>query len=438
MARRKRRGVSIGTYVLTVLCMLTIFVGVILFTRISGDIGEISLNPKILSESFETVTQTITDTQPQSTANVDALSAQANPTVDAPVIIESPVRTLTLSAAGQITVGDDLRRSARVGGAYDFSAIFQPVAHAFANADLSVVTLRTLLTDESSRYSTYYAPSELVPGMKANGIQLFNLATDRIMDDGPRGIEKTRSILQTAQATTAGAYLTSDERNALPVKEINGVKVGVLSYTESISSTGKRSADNETTQNSVRMLDLEAAKADIATLRQKGAEVIIVLAHWGGRSDTKVSRETREAAEALVDAGADIILGTNPTQVLEIERRTVTNSNGSARDAFIAYSLGNFLVDDTRESASITGMILGLSLSYDTQTRALSILDAWYMPTWIMRWKDQTDQNRYRIVPAGVSAPPSDMTGTVFNNMNKSYQSLLTKLDATVARPRPE
>ena len=206
MARKKRRGVSLGTYVLTVLCMLTLFAGAVLFTRISGDIDQISLNPNILSEPFEMIRNTIIDTHPEAT---DALAQPASPTETPPVLIESPVRTLVLGAAGQITVGDDIRRSARVDGGYDFSPIFQPIAHALSGADLNIATLRTLVTDESSRYDTYHAPRELVEGMKGNGFQLLNLATDHIMDDGIPGIEKTRSILQSAQVAATGAYLST-------------------------------------------------------------------------------------------------------------------------------------------------------------------------------------------------------------------------------------
>lgn len=435
MARKKKRGVSLGTYVLTILCMLTIFMGAVIYTRISGDIDQISLNPKILTEPLEMLRPTATDAQqaPGAAGNDQAAALTTAP----PLQIEPPERMLTINAVGQVTIGDDIRRSVRVDGGYDFSSIFNPIAYALTGGDLNIATLRTLVTDDSTRYDAYHAPGELLAGMKANGFSLFNLATDHILDDGIEGIEKSRSILQSSQVTAAGAYISSDERDSLPVREINGVRVGVLSYTNSVGAGGRKVSEN-IIQMSTRMLDLESAKADIIALRQKGAQVIIVLAYWGSRTDTKASKDTRAIAEALVNAGADIILGTNPTQVHEIERRTVVNSDGSLREAFIAYSLGNFLVDDTRESANITGLMLSLSLTYNTQTRNLTIQDAWYMPTWIMRWKDQSDQNRYRIVPAGASAPPMDMTRTVHGNMNKSFESTVKKLDPSAARVRAE
>lgn len=444
MARKKRRGISIGTYVITVLSMLTIFVGAILFVRISGNFDQITLNPKMLIEPFELLTQAVIDTGPedQSAGKLPFEQPTVSPTAVStipPMPTESPVRTLTISAVGQITIGDELRRAARTeSGVLDFGAMFDFITPLLAGADLSIATLRTGVTDNSSQVNTYRAPKELVEGMKAKGFLLLNLATDRALDYGIAGVETTRTALASAQISAAGAYLSDTERDALPIKEINGVPVGVLSYTGAISSTGKKVTSEEERQTAIRLLDIESAKEDIAELRRKGASVVIVLAHWGNRSDTKVSKETKAIANALVEAGADIILGTNPTQVQEMERRMVQAADGSVREVFIAYSLGNFLIDDSREASNITGMVLTMTLAWNKQENRLTIQDAWYMPTWIMRWKDTKGVNRYRVVPAGISSLPPDMTQTVHNNMNKAYQNVVATLGTTSATPRME
>jgi len=181
-----------------------------------------------------------------------------------------------------------------------------------------------------------------------------------------------------------------------------------------------------------------AASADIAALRQNGADIVVVLAHWGARSDTKPSRDTRLIAEALAQAGADIILGTNPTSVQEIERKTVRDPSGISRDVLIAYSLGNFLIDDSRDTPAITGLIVHMDLEWDVEARKASFTDVWYMPTWIMRWKDESGVNRYRVVPAGTGSIPPNMTDNIYLNMKKAYQGILGRIDAAVARPKPE
>lgn len=444
MARKKRRGVSLGTYIITMLCMLTLFIGVVLFVRISGNFDTIALNPKMLTESFDLQAQSIINTEPedQSMGKLPFDQQTQPPSVIStipPAPTESPTRILTINAVGQITIGDELRRSARIeSGTYDFSAMFEDIAPSLSGANLSIATLRTAIVEDTSKFDAYMAPKALVEGMKVSGFQLFNLSTDRVLDRGIAGLSETRAALQAAQAAAAGAYVSAEERESLPVKEIGGVPVGILSYTSGISSTGKKAATEAEIQTATRILNIETAEKDIAALREKGAAVVIVLAHWGNRSDTKVSKETKALADALVNAGADIILGTNPTQVHEIERRTVQRPDGSSREVMIAYSLGNFLVDDTREAGDITGMVLHLEVEWNTQANSLSVRDAWYMPTWIMRWKDKTNVNRYRIVPAGTPSLPPDMTQTVHNNMNKAYQSVTAKLGTSAASPRME
>ena len=444
MARRKRRGISIGTYVLLLISVVSVACGLYIYRNISGDFEDIALNPKMVTESFELLTTNIISTEPKASTEAELpFEQQREERMPAatipPAATEPPSRTLTLRAAGQIAIGDELRRAAKTGDALDFSYMFTPVSHALSGADLSIVTLRTNVTENASEYGKYQAPKELVTALKGAGVSLFNLATDHLLDHGMLGVSNTRSIVQGAQASSAGAYVTQEERQSLSVREMNGIPTGLLAYTTSMSSAGKKAASEAEIQTATRMFTLEGAKADIMQLRQKGAAVVVVLMHWGDTSDKKPSQETRDTANALIEAGADIIIGTNPMQIHEMERRTIQEADGRSRDTLIAYSLGNFLTDDSRESATITGVVLNLSLEWNTNTRSLQIQDVWYMPTWVMRWKeDDTGAFRYQIIPAGYPSLPENMLQTAHNNMNKSYQDIIKLWGSTDARPRME
>jgi len=341
-------------------------------------------------------------------------------------------------ATGQISVGQELRIASRdaASGSISFAAMMAPVKPALS-ANLSIATLRTTLTEESSQYERFRAPAQLAEGLKENGVNLFNLSTERLLDYGTGGVLATRNILRGLNASSAGAFTTSEERAQYSIANFGGLRIGLLSYTTTISNNGRQVSSDTDIGTATRLLTAQGAAQDIRALREKGAEVVIVLAHWGNRSDTKPSKETRDLADALVEAGADIILGTNPTTVHELERRTVS-SGGRSRDVFIAYSLGNFLDDDSRDTPNITGMILHLDLEWNAQQQRLLIRDAWYMPTWIMRWKDLSGVNRYRVVPAGASLIPEGMTDGVYVNMKKAYQSMITRIGSDEATPRAE
>lgn len=448
MARRKkrRRGISAGTITVLSLCALTFVMGSYIYTRLSGDAGQLLINPSLLAEPLSVIARSVTDTEPslpdaqsagqQLTEGALAPSATPSPT-PAPTV--PPTRNFSLTAVGQINAGTELRAAAKdsASGTLSFTSMLAPVASVLPS-NLSIATLRTTMTDDPAQYEAYRAPVSLAEALRSSGITLFSLATDRLLDFGPSGVQATRSLLRNADIKAAGAYITQEERDTYSIATFNGLKIGLLAYTGSISNAGKQSAGGAEIDLATRTLSAEAATKDIRAIREKGADVVVVLAHWGNRSDTKPSKETRALADAMVEAGADIILGTNPTQVQELERRTVTDAGGKTREVFIAYSLGNFLIDDSRETANITGMILHLDLSWDTQRESLSVADSWYMPTWIMRWKDTAGINRYRVVPAGASSIPEGMTDGVYVNMKNAYQSIITRIGTEAARPRAE
>lgn len=443
--RRPKRGISFGTIFTLSLCVVTLLTGAFVFSHISGDIDQISIDPKLLTEPLNVLARTVIDTGPAATV---APVASPPPGENAPAAVVPeptatpaptlpPKRSMTLSAVGQITIGKELRDGAAdTTGAFRFDDAFSPISSALS-ADLSIATMRTGITDTASEYETYRAPSAILTSLRNAGVSVLNFATDRIIDYGAGGVTTTRAALEAKSASFTGIYRTQSERDALSVAEINGIKVGILAYTETISSAGKKAASTAEIAAATRQYATQNAAADIQALRQKGAEVVVVLAYWGNRADTKASAATKASADALIAAGADIILGANPSSVHEIERRTVSDAYGE-REVFIAYSLGNFFIDDSRDTLNITGMVLHLALEYDTQARRLSVQEAWYMPTWIMRWRDTSGVNRFRIVPAGVSTAPSDMTDSIYLNMKKAYQSTVNKLGSTAATPKAE
>ena len=66
------------------------------------------------------------------------------------------------------------------------------------------------------------------------------------------------------------------------------------------------------------------------------ADLVIVCPHWGVEYAVKPSREQVDLAHQMIDAGADIIVGSHPHVVQPVEKY---------HDRWIAYSLGNFIFD---------------------------------------------------------------------------------------------
>jgi poly-gamma-glutamate synthesis protein (capsule biosynthesis protein) len=438
LARKPTRGLSAGTIVMIGISLLSLLVSGFVFLRVSGDIGDVQFSPGLLAEPLMGLANAPAATQPPiptAPPMQQSFAIAATPTSSpAPQPTAPQTRTLTLTAVGQIGLGTELRGSGwdEASETYLYTPIFEGVRHALSGGDIAIATLRTGLGAQGASFDTYHAPAALASALKDAGVNLINLGTDRALDHGIAGVGETLTVLEALGIASVGATRAAQTP---ALSEVQGIKVGVLSYTESVSSAGRNAASEGERSAALRLLDAESAAQDIAALRAQGAQVVIVLAHWGSRSAKSPDRDIRAMAQALADAGADVILGTNPTRVQALERLTATDAQGQPREVFVAYSLGNFLSDETRETADITGLVLRLSIEWNPLTERITFADAWYMPTWIMRWRDETGAQRYRLIPSDVSEIPGNMSDSIYINMQKSFQNVINALGTEAARP---
>jgi poly-gamma-glutamate synthesis protein (capsule biosynthesis protein) len=148
------------------------------------------------------------------------------------------------------------------------------------------------------------------------------------------------------------------------------------------------------------LLDPAAIRADIASARRAGADVVIVLPHWGTRNSLKVDPAQRQMAEQLVGMGADLVLGAHPNVVQRVERVSAAGQDGKQREALVAYSLGS-LLSDGRELPNASSIMLHIDLQVDVSTHAARLVRFGYVPLWVLREKQSGSNNYvYRILRA--------------------------------------
>lgn len=161
---------------------------------------------------------------------------------------------------------------------------------------------------------------------KSAGFNLLSVANNHVGDFGLKGRKRSTEILDSLGINYAG--LTS---HPYSIFEKDGVKYGFCAF-----------APNE---NTVSINKIDSAKALVAFLK-KQVNVVIVSFHGGGegarfehvpRTNEIFYKENRgnvyAFAHAVIDAGADIVIGQGPH---------VTRAVEVYKNKFIAYSLGNF------------------------------------------------------------------------------------------------
>ena len=392
--RRTHRRVSLGTLLMLLLTAAVLILCGVFLAVIAGN-G--------LTERSEVLfSLPIGESGTQEAPAVEAAAPQTSPTEDRQADVPQPspspvpaVSTFTLSAGGTVYAPKAIRESAMEGSDhYDFEPVFAGLGDALSSADLSIVTLETTTAGAQKGYGNYNTPPQILDGLRAVVADLVSLATERALDKGYEGLALTAGELTARGMASAGISLNGSAQGS-SLFGVNGVQVAVLAYTYGLSDEGKQQT-REAERAAVCSIDAQRMVDDIRQARAAGANVVIVLPHWGTKNKQETPMEIRQLAVTLAQAGADIILGTHPNVVLETERLRVTRADGLDYETVVCYSLGSLLTD-ARAAENTAGMIAHLSVSYDPSIRRVTLGELVCTPVYIAR--DRVDMTTvYRVV----------------------------------------
>ena len=152
--------------------------------------------------------------------------------------------------------------------------------------------------------------------------------------------------------------------------------------------------------------------------------MICVSMHWGIEYQTIPNTEQKELADFLFKNGADIIIGNHPHVLQNYEKREITLEDGSTKDGFVVYSLGNFIADQnkkyTRDSA-----ILNLNITKNTEGK-IKINSVKYTPTYI--YKDTSKSTKKFKIINITNAIESYEAGYSPNLNKNTYNTFKTEL----------
>lgn len=165
----------------------------------------------------------------------------------------------------------------------------------------------------------------IISVLKDHNMCLTNIGNNHIGNFGLEGIAYTKKLLEDGMVHYIGDTGLKGEKRYF-LEEINNVKLGFVNYNEFTAKA------------------LEHALEDIKSIKQE-SDFVIVYTHWGTEYNTSSNERDQDIAHKLVDAGADLIIGSHPHVVQESE---------IYKGKTIYYSLGNLVFDqyfseDTKE-----------------------------------------------------------------------------------------
>ncbi len=269
--------------------------------------------------------------------------------------VETPQTTHTISL---VAIGDILshmtvvRSGLQADGTYNYNHIFDNVRSDIASADIAVVNQEIVLAGtpaEASGYPVFNAPYQIADAESNAGFDVILHATNHIMDQGVAGIDRCMTYWETnfPAMLVAGVNRSEEDRNAIDIIERDGIKVAILNYTYGMNGF-TLPADKPYLVN---IIDDQRIISDIK--RAKGmADIVAVFPHWGIEYQHVATAEQQRLAQLMADSGADVIIGTHPHVLENIEWLTGKDGN----QTICYYSLGNFISTQLRTDTMLGGM----------------------------------------------------------------------------------
>ncbi len=327
--------------------------------------------------------------------------------------------SVTITFGGAVKLNDEILSAAKNSSGYDFNNYLSELGAVF-NSDINFVTLfgsaaasEDQLKVKGFEYSNY--PLELLDTLSNIGVTHVMNASGDALSLGYDGLQYSMTEMEKRGIKAVGTYLDADSFGSVYVIEENQIKIGIGAYYCPSQSTYNSVL---AAQNAVSMSDaqlsycinqyqskkvFEEIELDIADMKKAGADVIIIMLNWGGADSTSYTDDSRNAlAQDLIDAGVDIVVGTEPDIAQKITKKKPKDSD---EYSYVFYSLGNLFAD--ADSGSTAKKYYSMTATFTIERKAgettAKITDAVCNPIYIHRDDTYTNEStylKYRVFPA--------------------------------------
>ena len=282
-----------------------------------------------------------------------------------------------ITMVGDMMCGQKQMNAQKTETGWDFRDSFEFVRDRFMESDLAVGNLETLLAagwpymaDEVyiNNFNNCNAPATYLDAVKYGGLDAVVLANNHNCDGGPRALKDTIEQVRKYRFASTGAFTSADEKRYF-IADVNGIRVGFLAYMSKFTGfNGKEKewdkADQDTMLN---IFTPEKAKKDIEACRAGGAEFVITYMHWGLKNFKTVSDRQKQEAGDAANAGADMIIGSNPHVLQPFE--VLTDDTGRKVPCY--FSLGNFQSIMNQVPGNRESLIVRIKLRKDESGRVI-------------------------------------------------------------------
>ena len=272
--------------------------------------------------------------------NSQKASSDSQNTDSSNATVSSPV-SLTLSVVGDCTLGTDetFDYDTSLNAYYEnYGADYflQNVKDIFSTDDLTIANFEGTLTDSDEREDktfAFKAPASYASILTGGSVEAVNTANNHSHDYGEQSFNDTLAALDDAGIVHFGYDETA-------VMDVKGIKVGLVGIYELYDHLERE----------------QQLKDNIAKVKADGAQLIVVIFHWGNETETVPDSNKTTLGRIAIDEGADLVCGHHPHVLQGIETYKGRN---------IVYSLGNFCFGGNSSPSDMDTMIYQQTFTID-------------------------------------------------------------------------
>lgn len=301
--------------------------------------------------------ETETETAPAPASPTDPIKILSEPEI----LEEAEQYPIRLLFAGDILLSDYVTQAYDKAGGID-GVLDGGFQSEISQADIFMANEEFPFSDRGAaakdKQFTFRLPLSRVSIMNDIGVDIVSLANNHSLDFGTDALADTCTALDKAGILYVGAGPDMDRARQLQTMEAGGKTVGFLAASRVYPDPGWVAAGRK--PGMVSGYDPTILLEEIEKAREI-CDYLVVYVHWGIERDEKPQEYQRALGKKLIDAGADLVIGSHPHVLQGIEYY-----NGKP----ICYSLGNFIFGS---SIPKTGL-LRADVDFEKDSTVLSLV----------------------------------------------------------------
>ena len=295
---------------------------------------------------------------------------------------QNPITKIHIRAVGDLNITNASVDAGITASGYDYTRAFRDVAAELADADVTVMNIEGNFCGEPYGSETASAPTELLSYLKSAGVDLVQMANSYSVYNGLIGLNSSLNNIRAAGIEPLGAYGNVGDFNktgGYTICDIQGIKVAFVAFTKGVGGMGMPAGSEECVNllytdydSNYTTVNRKGITSILSKVASEKPDLTVAMLHWGSENNDQISKTQTQIVDLMQKNGVDVIIGTHPHLVQQIELNERTGS-------LVAYSLGDFFGDATLGGSNYS-IILDIEVTKDADLKTTKVTNFSYIP----------------------------------------------------------